>query len=35
MALADDKRKVFTMISSYTSFMEKNKPVKPTDIFPS
>jgi hypothetical protein len=35
MALADDKRKVFTTISSYTSFMEQNKPVKSTDIFPS
>ena len=35
MSLKDDKRKVFTTIGSYTSFMEQNKPFNPTDVFPS
>jgi len=35
MALKDDKRKIFTTVGSYTSFMEQNKPFNPTDVFPS
>lgn len=35
MSLSDNKRKVFTTIGAYTSYMKQTKPPKGTDTYPS